>query len=124
MKYEIVEKLEDVLNEGGMLVGISQAVNIHINKGELQPVWIFDEIPDNIESLMLDWLEEHKRKVYCETTKLLIYLEIDIEQARISFMRYGNEAICMHEIKWTKTKPRQVAIAEACVFVYKEQNNG
>jgi len=67
-------------------------------------------IPDNIETLMLDWLEEQGYNV-----KFML----EAGHIMLSSSRGGLETKCFIY----RTESRQVALAESVVWVYKQQES-
>lgn len=111
MKQEIKQQVFDVLNQGRIRVDpLGDRFMFKYQAGSA--IWILsdiNDIPDDIETRMLDWLEEKEHGI---GIKLLLKL-ITITNPSKTFTFYD----------WReKDKSRPVAIAEACVWVYQQLN--
>ena len=138
MDSKTKQQVFDVLNEGGM-IGEGEIFEAYMKY--ISDLEILVTVPDNIESLMLDWLEEQKWCTYSlqkitqdEGRIVLTYCDLDkyLARTKVTFTlvdgkytdkdvgKYHKVNEIFYNIKLNK--PRQVALAEACSWVYKEQD--
>lgn len=117
MNSEIKTQIFDVLNKGEMnkIFNLAYDISRYIRGKKA-----YFDIPDNIETLMLDWLEEQED---WETRPLLGWKRMvvvrDCTPKPQSMMGEEAEKLFCYD-----SKPRQVAIAEACCFVFSKLKDG
>jgi hypothetical protein len=117
VNQETKQQVFDVLNEGGIFMSAGGFVP-YKEPRLVSMSHNYTDIRDDIETRMLDWLEEPRKGYSTDSHMQMITTYITEYDGSV-----GEGKTPIKDFKW-KDKPRPVAIAEACVWVYQQMQEG